>query len=105
MQDKTGEVTTQTTMRIMRAHLRRALLDRVPSGCVEYGKICQSAVPAARPGERVQLSFADGSKAEVDLLVVADGANSKLRTALLPNERGQYAGFCLLYVSALFSLP
>ena len=99
LQNQAGEVTTQTTMRIMRAHLRRALLDRLPSDCVQYGKLAQFAVPAAKPGEPVQLSFADGSTAECDLLVVADGANSKLRTALLPNERGRYAGFCLLYVS------
>ncbi|KAK9840152.1 hypothetical protein WJX74_004180 [Apatococcus lobatus] len=73
--NKAGEFSTQTTMRIMRAHLQRALLDRVPSDCVHYGKLAQSALPAAQPDGPVQLSFADGSRAECDLLVVADGAN------------------------------
>lgn len=51
----------------------------------------------------MQLSFADGSSAECDLLVVADGANSKLRGSLLPDETNRYAGITMLYVSSSLS--
>jgi len=52
-------------------------------------------------GQPVQLSFADGTTSECDLLVVADGANSKLRNALLPQETIRYAGVCMLFVRTL----
>ncbi len=66
---------------------------------MEYGKVCVSAEPAAEAGQPVQLTFQDGSTTEADLLVVADGANSKLRRALLPGEVNRYAGVCMLFVS------
>ena len=82
----------------MRSRLRQVLLARVPPENVQYGKACVFAVPAAEAGQPVQLAFADGSGAECDLLVVADGTNSKLRAALLPHEANRYAGVCMLFV-------
>ena len=96
-QDEAGKPTN--LLRIMRTRLRQTLLAKVPPEYLHYGRLCTSAVPAAEAGQPVQLSFADGSREECDLLVVADGANSKLRTALLPAEGSRYAGACMLFVS------
>ena len=81
------------------------MLARVPSEHLHYGKVCLSAVPAAVAGQPVQLAFADGSGAKCDLLVVADGTNSKLRAALLPHETNRYAGVCMLFVSHSLTQP
>ncbi len=86
-------------LRIMRSYVRKVLLSRVPPDAVQFGRSCVSATPASKPGEPVQITLADGSTEECDLLVVADGANGKLRTALLPHETNQYAGVCMLFVS------
>lgn len=99
VKEKDGEMVGVDSLRIMRSHLRRSLLSRVPLEAVQFGKVCMSAEPAASPGQPVQMTFADGSSEECDLLVVADGANSKLRAALLPHEVNRYAGVCMLYVS------
>lgn len=85
-------------LRIMRARLQQTLLGKVPPQDIQFGKICTSAVPASQEGQPVKLTFADGSSAEHDLLVVADGANSKLRAAMLPQEQPNYAGVCMLFV-------
>ncbi|QET73371.1 FAD binding domain-containing protein [Bordetella bronchiseptica] len=42
---------------------------------------------------RALLRFADGTRAEVDLVVAADGLRSTLRQALLPQARPAYAGY------------
>lgn len=91
-------------LRIMRTRLRQTLLGEVPKEYLHYGKICTSATPAARDGQPVQLSFADGSREECDLLVVADGANSKLRSSLMPSESKRYAGVCMLFVRLFVTL-
>ncbi|KAK9837382.1 hypothetical protein WJX84_006687 [Apatococcus fuscideae] len=85
----------QELMRISRSQLRQTLLYRVTSG-IHWGKVCTSAVPAAKPGGHVQLGFSDGSAVNCDLLVVADGTRSKLRACLLPRETNSYAGICML---------
>ena len=99
VQDKDGEPVGIDSLRIMRSHLRRTLLSRVPSDLVHFSKVCTSAEPASQPGQPVQMTFADGSTEECDLLVVAEGANSRLRAALLPHEVNRYAGVCMLFVS------
>ena len=86
-------------LRIARSRLRQTLLAKVPSEYVEYGKTCISALPISQTGQPVQLAFSDGTEAECDLLVVADGANSKLRSSLMPHEQPRYAGICMLFVS------
>ena len=96
MNTKTYEV-----LRIMRTRLRQALLSRVPPEWIHFGKICVSAEAPTNTGQPVKLRCSDDTESECDLLVVADGANSKLRTSLLPEEKSRYAGITMLFVSLL----
>ncbi|OXM69398.1 FAD-dependent oxidoreductase [Amycolatopsis vastitatis] len=67
-----------------RADLRALLLDSLPGGTVRWGHAFASA------GDGV-LRFADGSSARYDLLVGADGAQSRVRP-LLTDARPEHIG-------------
>ncbi|MER7079627.1 2-polyprenyl-6-methoxyphenol hydroxylase [Saccharopolyspora kobensis] len=67
-----------------RADLRDLLLDSLPAGAVRWGRAFESA-------DNGVLHFADGSTATYDLLVGADGANSRVR-ALLTDARPAHIG-------------
>ncbi|MEV0415995.1 NAD(P)/FAD-dependent oxidoreductase [Streptomyces sp. NPDC050448] len=60
-----------------RADLRTILLGSLPPGAVAWGHGLQRAEPL--PGGRHRLHFTGGRTAECDLLVGADGANSRVR--------------------------
>jgi 2-polyprenyl-6-methoxyphenol hydroxylase-like FAD-dependent oxidoreductase len=59
-----------------RGDLHAALLDLVPMSSIELGK---KLIAIDEVGDRVRLSFADGSHAEVDALIGADGVHSVAR--------------------------
>ncbi|WP_109004556.1 FAD-dependent oxidoreductase [Streptomyces rishiriensis] len=67
-----------------RADLRNLLLDSLPEGAVHWGRAFESA-------DNGLLRFADGSTAPYDLLVGADGAQSRVR-ALLTDARPAHIG-------------
>jgi len=67
----------------LRPALHGALLDAV--GADAIGGSCE-ATGFTLQGDRVALHFADGSSAEGDLLVGADGTGSVIRKALHPSE-------------------
>ncbi|GAB2995264.1 FAD-dependent monooxygenase [Amycolatopsis acidiphila] len=67
-----------------RADLRTLLLDALPEHVVRWGHAFESA-------DNGVLHFADGSSATYDLLVGADGAESRVR-ALLTNARPAHTG-------------
>ncbi|WAP53810.1 FAD-dependent oxidoreductase [Streptomyces sp. S465] len=67
-----------------RADLRNLLLDSLPEHAVRWGHVFASADDGL-------LHFADGSSATYDLLVGADGANSRVR-ALLTDARPTHTG-------------
>src|SRR5580693_169084 len=67
-----------------RADLRNLLLDSLPEHTVRWGHAFESAGNG-------QLHFADGSSAAFDLLVGADGADSRVR-ALLTDARSVHTG-------------
>ncbi|WP_328609892.1 FAD-dependent monooxygenase [Amycolatopsis sp. NBC_00345] len=64
--------------------LRKLLLDSLPAGTVHWGQAVVEAVPL--PGGRHRLRLSDGTTAECDLLVGADGASSRIRPLVTPEE-------------------
>ncbi|WP_134765153.1 NAD(P)/FAD-dependent oxidoreductase [Nocardioides sp. 1609] len=73
----------------LRGDIRRILLESLPEGTVQWGKKLDHA--ATLGDGRHELTFADGSTVESDVLVGADGTWSKVRD-LLSNEKPTYAG-------------
>ncbi len=82
-------------IRIARKHVRQVLLEGVTDE-VRWGVACVSARRAESGKVVVQLSgeglSPEQSTIECDLLVVADGGNSKIRTSLRPSDGLEYAG-------------
>lgn len=74
--DKIDAVDRDLLRRILLAGLERS---------VEYGKAFTRC--EVRPDGRVVAHFADGTSAEGDVLVAADGANSQVRQQFLPERR------------------
>ncbi|NRQ33645.1 FAD-dependent monooxygenase [Nonomuraea sp. NN258] len=67
---------------VSRISLREVLLAGLDD-LVHYGKTCTGYEQL--PGGRVRALFADGTHADGDLLVAADGVNSRIRAQLLPH--------------------
>jgi 2-polyprenyl-6-methoxyphenol hydroxylase-like FAD-dependent oxidoreductase len=81
-------------IRIARKHLRETLVEAVADE-IQWGAACVSATKLEDAKMLVQVSRSDGSQlsaVECDLLVVADGANSKIRAGLRPDDVLRYAG-------------
>ncbi|MEU7858608.1 NAD(P)/FAD-dependent oxidoreductase [Nonomuraea sp. NPDC049141] len=72
-----------------RADLRDLLLGSLPGDAVAWGRAYRSAEALPEGGWR--LRFADGTSADCDLLVGADGANSRVRP-LLTDARPAHIG-------------
>jgi 2-polyprenyl-6-methoxyphenol hydroxylase-like FAD-dependent oxidoreductase len=78
-------------MRITRYMLRQCLIDALPEGTdVKWEVGCEGAKRLEDGRVRVMLN--DGTTDDCDLLVAADGANSKIRAALRPGDTLSYAG-------------
>ncbi|HVV07662.1 NAD(P)/FAD-dependent oxidoreductase [Amycolatopsis sp.] len=67
-----------------RADLRDILLDSLPATTVHWGHELTHATPLG--DGRHRLHFADGTTTETDLLIGADGANSRIRPLLTDAE-------------------
>ncbi|MFF5858552.1 FAD-dependent monooxygenase [Streptomyces sp. NPDC012751] len=79
---------------IPRAALHRLLREALPAGCLVVGAEVMS-VDCSDPG-RVRVPFADGVL-EADLVVAADGVDSRLRGRLFPGHPGPvYSGSTVL---------
>jgi 2-polyprenyl-6-methoxyphenol hydroxylase-like FAD-dependent oxidoreductase len=84
LQEDTPEDAPLLRPEVDRADLRDLLLDSLPEHAVRWGHAYESA-------DNGVLHFADGSSATYDLLVGADGANSRVR-ALLTDARPAHIG-------------
>ncbi|DBB18549.1 TPA: hypothetical protein ACH3X3_000185 [Trebouxia sp. C0006] len=84
-------------LRITRSNLQRTLLQHFQQTGqqLSFGKVCTDATvltDSASQQKHVSLAFQDGEQHTCDILVVADGVNSKIRSALLPDAKPYYAG-------------
>lgn len=84
LQEDTPEGAPLDRPEVDRADLRNLLLDSLPDDVVRWGHAFESA-------DNGVLHFADSSSATYDLLVGADGANSRVR-ALLTDARPTHIG-------------
>jgi 6-hydroxynicotinate 3-monooxygenase len=74
---------------IHRGDLQEALADAVAPGAIQLGK-CLTALRDDDDG--ITLRFADGTSARADLVIGADGVNSRVREILLGPEPPRYTG-------------
>ncbi|KAK9343611.1 hypothetical protein V1522DRAFT_446216 [Lipomyces starkeyi] len=80
-----------SSMRIARNVLRRMLVDAVSSeDTVKWITTCTGAVQL--PNGKVQVQLSNGQANECDLLVAKDGAHSRIRSILRPNDKLLFAG-------------
>lgn len=84
LQEDTPDDAPLARPEVDRADLRDLLLDSLPDGTVRWGHAFDSAAEGV-------LRFADGRTADYDLLVGADGAQSRVR-ALLTDARPTHIG-------------
>lgn len=73
-----------------RGDLQTSLLNGLKPGTVQFSK---RLVGIDETGSAAKLSFADGSVAEVDAVIGADGVNSRVRELLLGHEPPKYSGY------------
>ncbi|MES2562133.1 MAG: FAD-dependent monooxygenase [Pseudomonadota bacterium] len=95
----TGEVTLELAMPeslygapylcMHRADLHDALASVVPSEIVQLNK---KVSDVKQSGNRVTLSFADGTQADADLVIGADGVHSTVRTLVFGPEQPLHKG-------------
>jgi 6-hydroxynicotinate 3-monooxygenase len=85
---------------VHRGDFHALMMQALPDGMVSFGK---HLVGVLDDGDRVRLSFADGTTAEADLVIGADGVNSRIRDTLLGPEPPKYAGY--LAHRAVFPTP
>jgi 6-hydroxynicotinate 3-monooxygenase len=74
---------------VHRGDLHAVLESALAHGTVAFGK---KLVHLDQTTSRIRLSFEDGDRAEADLVIGADGLNSKVREFLLGPEKPRYTG-------------
>lgn len=75
---------------VHRGDFHAKLIEAIPSNLIAFDKFLTSVDDR---GDVVQLSFADGTTEEADIVIGADGVNSKIRDALLGPELPKYSGY------------
>jgi 6-hydroxynicotinate 3-monooxygenase len=74
---------------VHRNDLHAAILEKLPPGTIEFGKrLVDVKVEAAA----ARLTFADGATAEADVVIGADGVNSRLREAVVGPSKSRFIG-------------
>jgi 6-hydroxynicotinate 3-monooxygenase len=74
---------------LRRGELHSALISAVSRGTVHWGK---RVAGLDWCGETIALAFEDGSRAEADIVIGADGLRSRVRSALCGHERPVFSG-------------
>jgi len=89
-------------IRFHRAHFLDVLVEHLPDGVANFGKRLQSYTHAD-PSGPVTLSFADGSRAQCDLLVGCDGIKSVVRRQLLEEKAREGRPELMNYIDPFWS--
>jgi salicylate hydroxylase len=74
---------------VHRADLHQVLLDRYSDGVLRLGHRC---IAVAEDADGVELTFADGTTARVDVVIGADGVHSAVRTAIVGPDAATFSG-------------
>lgn len=89
-------------MRITRLDLRECLVRGIPDETdIHWDVICDSA--SRMEDGRMMVELSDGTTRECDFLIVSDGAGSRIRRSLLPDDKLNFAGAVL--ISGLAEFP
>jgi len=75
---------------IHRGDFHKLLTEALPLDAIAFDKRLTEVVD---DGDQVKLSFGDGSEAQADIVIGADGVNSVIREALLGFEAPTYSGY------------
>jgi 6-hydroxynicotinate 3-monooxygenase len=75
---------------VHRGDFHALMIEAIPDGVLSFGKRLSSVDDR---GDVVVLSFADGTTEEADIVIGADGINSKIRDTLLGPELPKYTGY------------
>jgi 6-hydroxynicotinate 3-monooxygenase len=75
---------------VHRGDFHKLMTDAVAPGTIAFGKCLQTVEDT---GSEVRLTFADGSVETADIVIGADGVNSKIREHLLGAEPPRYTGY------------
>lgn len=74
---------------VMRGHVVERLVAALPDGVLRLGAECTSIVDK---GRKIEVTFADGTMTEGDVLIGADGYRSVVRTHLFGDDHAEYTG-------------
>jgi 6-hydroxynicotinate 3-monooxygenase len=75
---------------VHRGDFHKLMTDSIAPGVLEYDK---KLTDVTDRGDVVHLTFADGTTAEADIVIGADGVNSRIRESLLGPELPIYSGY------------
>jgi salicylate hydroxylase len=81
----------ERTYTVHRADLLSAIGSAVPAGAVRLGKRCAGV---SVRGDCALLAFTDGTCAEADVVIGADGVHSAVRGAVTDPSPARYSGLC-----------
>lgn len=88
-------------MRITRNNIREVMVEAVEEEVeMKWDLVCQTA--AVLKNGRVEVGLSNDATEECDLLIIADGASSKLRACLRPDDGLNYAGVVVIGGNADF---
>lgn len=75
---------------VHRGDLHAMQIEAIKDGTVHFGKRLESVDDS---GDDVNLTFTDGTSVRADIVIGADGINSKIREVLLGSEEPTYSGW------------
>jgi FAD-dependent urate hydroxylase len=92
--DRIAERLGQPNLVVRRSVLVERLAGLLPAGTLRFGLSCTAIEePAAGSADPVRMTLSDGSTAEADVLIGADGHRSVIRRHLLGDNRATYTGW------------